>query len=639
MAGSPEVAAAGGHLLVVHDGGDGALVVPGAAGGGMHVGASSAEGVPDVVVASLEVLHAHVAVFVLYDAVPDAHQSFHLLRLCGRDEVLVHLEHQVLGLQVEVVAGLEEVLLQQFPVGVGHAAGGIPVALQLTALDVDGDVGIVLQVLLRVGELVEDVEHLLLREAEEVQAGFQGRCLAGRMIARHAVGADGFELEDAVLGHAAADIDVDDVAWVGHDARRSGQAAEGVAHGEVVGVAHLVAVAIYVVVGQAEELLVAGSVARGLVGELLPGVVLHLQHHGLHVGRQGSEVCVGGQSLIGERLDVGLQRAAGLVLEEGVQVGLVLGGVGHEVVEGSLGGAGSGDVVGRELHFLEVPLAGGGIGGPAHHVVALRAGIMQALCLAAIVDGPAVVPLVIDAGDGEGYRAGAHVEGGAQGALALDILLRDQALEVPAGTALGQLPVLVEVRGIHVLGADVVAGGHHQAIVADDAVVCSVLECAHIGRHSEDAVADFILRVVLHGFDEPVAAVVEGVAEEVVAGVGVEELAVETAVGGDIVHPLGGGGIGALADVEGDLAGAGGSVAGLQVLAGVGIAEAVALTAGQKDPHLVQGVQVPLGCRGSAFACGRQIPGSAVAAQAHHSCGEVGSCDGHASHEGEKSKE
>ena len=80
------------HLLVVHDSGDGALGVPCAVGGGVHVGTGAAEGIPYIAVAAFEVLNAHVAFLILHYLIPDSHQTFHLVRLCCQQQVAVHLE-------------------------------------------------------------------------------------------------------------------------------------------------------------------------------------------------------------------------------------------------------------------------------------------------------------------------------------------------------------------------------------------------------------------------------------------------------------------------------------------------------------------------------------------------------------------
>ena len=187
----------------------------------MHVGAGSAEDVPDIVVTSFEIFNAHVAVFVGADGIPHVHQAFHLVGLGLFHEVGVHLEHEALGLEVQEGTCFQEILLQKLPVLIGHAARSVPIAIELSALDVDGHVGVVGQVLLRVGELIEDVDHLLLGEAEQVEAGLQRRDLAGRVVAGHAVGADRFELKGCAALVAAVDINVDDVACIGYDARRT----------------------------------------------------------------------------------------------------------------------------------------------------------------------------------------------------------------------------------------------------------------------------------------------------------------------------------------------------------------------------------------------------------------------------------
>ena len=107
----------------------------------MHIGTSAAEGVPYVIVAAFEVFDTHVAVLVLHNLIPDVHQAFHLIGLSLFHERGIHLEDEVLSLQVQEGTCLEQVLLEKFPVGIGHAAGGIPVTVELTAFNVNLYVG------------------------------------------------------------------------------------------------------------------------------------------------------------------------------------------------------------------------------------------------------------------------------------------------------------------------------------------------------------------------------------------------------------------------------------------------------------------------------------------------------------------
>ena len=190
MAGSPDAARLR-HLLVVHNGGDGRFVVPRAVSGGVHIGAGTAEDIPHVAVATLEVLNAHIALLVLHNAVPDAHQALHLIGFGLLHQVGTHAEHQVLRLQVQHRTGLEQLFLQELPVGIGHIACSIPVALQPSAFDMYGDVGICIEHRPRIGHLIEDVKHLLFRVAQQVQTGLQCSCLASGMVAWHTVGAHG----------------------------------------------------------------------------------------------------------------------------------------------------------------------------------------------------------------------------------------------------------------------------------------------------------------------------------------------------------------------------------------------------------------------------------------------------------------
>jgi hypothetical protein len=73
------------HLLIVHDGRYGRLIVPGTIGRRVHVAAGTAEGIPDVTVATIKVLDAHVTFLVFDDAIPDAHQTLHLVGLSLRN--------------------------------------------------------------------------------------------------------------------------------------------------------------------------------------------------------------------------------------------------------------------------------------------------------------------------------------------------------------------------------------------------------------------------------------------------------------------------------------------------------------------------------------------------------------------------
>ena len=327
MAGSPDGAtlvafSLMGQAVVVHHGGQGVLVVIGTVGGGEHVVVGHAEAVPDIVVAAFQFVQTHVALLVGEDGVPHTHQTLHLVGLALLHHLRVHAEHQMVVLQVQHGAFLQQVLLQQFPVGVGHATGGIPVAVQASAFDVDLNVGIVGQILLGIVQLIEDVQVGLVAQQDGVESGMQ------RGLSARAAGAGhGLHSQRTVCAGLSIHKDVDDVACIARDTRGVGQTAKPVAHARILHVGHQLIVAVHLVVGHAEEALVVGRVAGLFIGKLLPGVVLHLQHHGLKRGREGCIVGIGGQFLIAEGLHLVLQHRACGIREEGLH----MGGVGLQI--------------------------------------------------------------------------------------------------------------------------------------------------------------------------------------------------------------------------------------------------------------------------------------------------------------------
>ena len=80
--------------------------------------------------------------------------------------------------------------------------------------------------------------------------------------------------------------------------------------------------AVDVVGSYAEETLVVSTVACGRIGELLPGVVLYLQHHGFHVISKRGEVLVGSEVSVAQSCNLFLECSASLVIEEIVESGL-----------------------------------------------------------------------------------------------------------------------------------------------------------------------------------------------------------------------------------------------------------------------------------------------------------------------------
>ena len=218
------------------------------------------------------------------------------------------------------------------------------------------------------------------------------------MVTCHAVGGHALQFQGALALGVVINIDIDDVARVGHDACGVGESPEAVAHGEVAAVGHLRVIAVDVVVCHAEEPLIVGCVACRSVGVLLPGVVLHLQHHFLHGLAQSGIVGVCCQLLVGKSLNFSFQRAASLVLEQVVEVALIGGEVLHQFLVFLESAASVLDVLFTEFHFLECPDAGFGTGVPQHYVVALRAGSVQThRTIACVGDYPLVLPFVRDA--------------------------------------------------------------------------------------------------------------------------------------------------------------------------------------------------------------------------------------------------
>ena len=185
------------------------------------------------------------------------------------------------------------------------------------------------------------------------------------------------------------------------------------------------------VVSHAEELLVAGGVVRTVERVLLPRVVLHLQHHRLHVIVQGGETLIGFQLLFAECLYLRLQRGACFVLEEVVEGRLQLRSVLDEVVEGRLSASCCLDVLLRQFHLLEVPFAGGGVGVPQHDVMPLGGCVVQASVVAGGGDGPAVVPFVVYRFDVEDDFRGSLAEEGAHRGLTLNVFLRHDVHDCP----------------------------------------------------------------------------------------------------------------------------------------------------------------------------------------------------------------
>ena len=433
--GSPNGAAAGGEGVVVHDGANGAVAVIGAVGGGVHVAVGDREGVPDIAEAALDVLlEAHQVFLALHEVVPDAHQAFHLIGGSGGSghEFLDHGEDEAMRLEVEDVALVKHLFAEEPPVLVGHAAGIVEVALQLSALDVNLGSGIVGKILLGVVELIEDVDGAGVAENQGVQSGMERGCGACLMVARAVAVHHDFSLQGAVGAGFLVDVDVDDVAGLAHDAGRSGELAVAVAHAGVFVPRHLLVVAVDVeVVADAEELLEAFACIAVRGGKALPGVVLHLEHHCLHVVVEGGEVGILGQRFVAEALYLVLEDGAGIVLEEIGKGGLVDGEVLPQVVVGIELRTSLCDECLVQFHFLKAPDAVGGIAGPSDHDIAVVAVEAYGIVVEDVIGqrGGIVGPLYGEAGRLACDGAVLHAEGAV---LLCDVTLCAEVLEVPA---------------------------------------------------------------------------------------------------------------------------------------------------------------------------------------------------------------
>ena len=219
------------------------------------------EGVPDVAEAALQVfLEAHEVLFQIDEVAPDAHEAFCFGRSAHGtlDEVGEHGEYDALALEVDDLALVEQLVVEESPVVVGHAACVVEVALQLSALDVYLGSRIVGEELLGVVELIEYVERAGCAQEDGVEAYMEVGDRACLVVAG-AVGVHHYLcLQGAVEAGFLVNIEVDDVACLAYDAGGAGELAEGVAHACVLVPTHLLVVAIYVVVvADAEELLEA----------------------------------------------------------------------------------------------------------------------------------------------------------------------------------------------------------------------------------------------------------------------------------------------------------------------------------------------------------------------------------------------
>ena len=171
---SPDGTAACSKCIIVHHRRDGAIAVVGAVSGGIHIAVRDGEGIPDVAETSLQVfLEAHEVLFALDKVVPDTHQAFHFTSLADGilHQITNHGEDEAVALQVDDVALVEHLLIEERPVLIGHTACVVKVALQLTSLDVYLGSRIVGKILLGVAELVEDVECAGLTHQDDIESG------------------------------------------------------------------------------------------------------------------------------------------------------------------------------------------------------------------------------------------------------------------------------------------------------------------------------------------------------------------------------------------------------------------------------------------------------------------------------------
>ena len=268
--------------------------------------------------------------------------------------------------------------------------------------------------------------------------------------------------------------------------------------------------AIYIeVIANAEELLEALTRVASGRSEALPCVVLHLEHHSLHVVVEGSEVGILCQSIVAQGLYLILKNGAGLVLEE-VGKGCLEGGevlqqagIGRELCPTCL------DEGFVQLNFLEAPDTVGCAAAPAYDGVAAVA--MKA-DVSAVEDVVCESRRILSSLDGEGRGLGCRgtVLRAETAVLLGDVSLGAEVLYVPAAIgSRNECPVLRKLLGILAFTIeDVCPNALVDVVRLVDVLDAVVLAC---NRFEEAALRTEVVLHFLHGvvLDEsyaPVAA-------------------------------------------------------------------------------------------------------------------------------------
>ena len=256
---SPDCPTTRSQRVVVHHSRDGAVLVVSSVCGGIHIAVSDGECVPDVAEPACKVfLEAHQVLLTFHEVVPDTHQSFCFASSANSvlHEVGHHSEDNAFAFEVNDCALVEQFLVEECPVLIGHSTRIVKVALQLSSLDMNLGCRIVGKVFLRIVELIEDVDGACLAQQDGVETCVEIRDSTCLMIARTVAVNHDFSLQGAFRIGFLVDIDVDNVSHVANDSSRSGEFAESVAHACIFVRRHLLVMAInIIVIANTEELL------------------------------------------------------------------------------------------------------------------------------------------------------------------------------------------------------------------------------------------------------------------------------------------------------------------------------------------------------------------------------------------------
>ena len=168
-------------------------------------------------------LEAHEVLLEVNEVAPDAHQSLCLTVLSDSSlhQVGQHGKDDALALHVDDDALVKHLLVEERPVLIGHASCVVEVALHLSALDVYLGCGVVCQILLRIVELVEDIDGAGFAQQDRVESGTQVGRGAGLVGARAFAVRHDLYLQSAVGARVGVSIYIYNVSCLPDDTRRS----------------------------------------------------------------------------------------------------------------------------------------------------------------------------------------------------------------------------------------------------------------------------------------------------------------------------------------------------------------------------------------------------------------------------------